>query len=98
MTIVNRRTFTVLHGKSQEAIDLLRREAQDSRYRYRIYSSLYGRFDEVVLEVEFESTAQMEAAWAEWGAQPTVQEFSVRWDAATEAHGRNEVWVLEGQG
>jgi hypothetical protein len=98
MTIVNRRTFTAARGKNQEAIDLLREGAKDSGTRYRILSSSYGRFDEIALEVEFETMAQMEQFWAEFDAAPGSMDLLARWNDLTEPGGLNEVWVLEAQG
>ena len=98
MTIVNRRTFTAARGKNQEAIDLLREGTKDSRTRYRILSSSYGRFDEIALELKFESMAQMEQFWAEFDADPSSTEVLARWNDLTEPGGRNEVWVLDAQG
>ncbi len=95
MTIINRRTFSAERGKLQEAIDLLRRASQGARYPYRICSSYYGTFDAITLEVEFESIAQMEEAWAEINVQPGMAEFMPKWYAATQSGGANEVWIVE---
>lgn len=97
MTIINRRTFTAERGKLQEAIELLREAAKGSRYPYRICSSYYGAFDDIALEVEFESIAQMEEAWAEINAQLEMAELMTQWYAATKSGGANEVWILEAQ-
>ena len=97
MTIINRRMFVAERGKSQEAIELLCQTAKGSRYPYRICSSYYGAFDAIALEVEFESIAQMEEAWAEINAQPGMAEFMTQWYAATKSGGANEVWILEVQ-
>lgn len=98
MTIINRRTYVADRGKFQEAIELLRGATKDARYKYRICSSYYGAFDAIALEVEFESVAQMEEAWAEVNAQPAMAEFLNKWYAATFSGGSNEVWSLEAQG
>jgi hypothetical protein len=98
MTIINRRTFVAERGKFQEAIDLLRGATKGARHKYRICSSYYGAFDAIALEVEFESLAQMEEAWAEVNAQPEMAEFLNKWYAATQPGGSNEVWILEAQG
>lgn len=98
MTIVNRRTFVAARGKNQEALDLLCAGAKDSTLRYRIYTSHYGRFDEIALEIEFESMAHAEQVWAEFDAQPGTADFLARWTAVTEPGGSNELWVLEAQG
>lgn len=97
MTIINRRTFVAERGKFQEAIDLLRDATQDAHYKYRICSSYFGAFDAVALEVEFESIAQMEEAWADVNAQPEMAEFLSKWHTATKSGGSNEVWLLEAQ-
>lgn len=84
--------------KFQEAIDLLRQAAKDARFPYRICSSYYGVFDALTLEVEFESIAQMEAAWAEINAQPGMAAFMTKWYAVTQSDGANEVWIVEAKG
>ncbi len=98
MTIINRRTFIADRGKVQAVIDLLRTAAQDAHYPYRVCSSYYGAFDAVVLEVEFDSIAAMEEAWAEVNARPGMAEFMDKWYAVTCTGGSNEVWLLEGRG
>ena len=98
MAIINRRTFSAERGKLQEAIDLLRQAAKGARYSYRICSSYYGVFDAITLEVEFESIAQMEEAWAEINAGPGMAEFMSKWQVAAKSGGTNEVWVLEARG
>lgn len=98
MSIINRRTFSAERGKLEEAVDLLRQEAKGSPYPYRICSSYYGVFDAITLEVEFESIAQMEAAWAEINAGSGMAEFMNKWQAAAKSGGNNEVWVLEAHG
>ena len=97
MTIVNRRTFIAGRGHVQEVVDMLKGEA-NYRFPYRIYSSHYGAFDRVVLEIQFEDVAQMEAGWAEWYASDASKEFTTRWVEITESGGTNEVWILEEKG
>lgn len=98
MTIINRRTFVAGRGKWLEAIELLSERAKDLGFRYRIYSSHYGSFDAIALEVEFESIGQMEDAWSVFFSASGVGEFMAKWYAATTTGGANEVWLLEANG
>lgn len=97
MTVINRRTFLTEHGKFQEAIDILREGAKGIQYKYRICSSHYGTFDSLVLEMEFESIAQMEAAWTEINARTEMANIMSKWYIATQPGGTNEVWMLEAE-
>jgi hypothetical protein len=54
--------------------------------------------DSLALEMEFESIAQMEEAWAEVNARPEMANIMSKWYATTQAGGTNEVWMLEAQG
>jgi hypothetical protein len=98
MTVINRRTFMAEQGKLEGALAILREGTKGSQYKYRIYSSYYGTFDTLALEIEFESVAQMEAAWAEINARPEMADLMAKWYTATQAGGANEVWMLEAQG
>lgn len=97
MPIVNRRTFIAGRGHAREVVDMIKGEAK-YRFPYRIYSSHYGPFDQVVLEIEFKDVAQMEAEWAVWYASDASKEFTARWVEITEPGGTNEVWILEEKG
>lgn len=91
--VVNRRTFIIKRGHLQEAVELLKREASDEIV-HRIYVSHYGPFDNVVLDVEFNSVTEMEQIWTNWFASESAQAFGERWAAITETGGSNEVWFL----
>jgi hypothetical protein len=52
----------------------------------------------IVMELEFESMAEMEEFWVEFVADLDTPELMARWDAATQPGGCNEVWQLEGCG
>lgn len=97
MTVVNRRTFTAARGKQDEVVDMLRGAAKSTGTTYRIYRSYYGRFDEVVVELEFDSMAQLEEMWAQFQGQPGSDDFFAKWNAIT-LGGQNEVWTLDADG
>lgn len=94
---MNRRTFTAARGKQDVVVDLLKGAAKSTGVCYRIYRSYYGRFDEVVVELEFDSVAQLEAMWAKFQGQPGADDFFAKWNAIT-VGGQNEVWTLEAEG
>jgi hypothetical protein len=97
MAVVNRRTFTAARGKQDEAVELLKGAAKSTGVRFRIYRSYYGRFDEIAVELEFDSVADLEAMWARFLSQSGADDFFARWNALT-LGGQNEVWTLEADG
>ena len=94
MTVVNRRTFIAKRGCYEEVVSMLKGE-EGGDIVSRVYSSHYGPFDTVALEVEFESVEAMERGWAAWYTSPGGEQFMKRWLQITEAGGANEVWILE---
>ena len=98
--IVNRRTFNVKQGRSQEAVELLAGEiaAEKERGGYsgttRIYTSSIGQFDQVAVEWEYEDLAEYEKGWAEWEARPTTARVMEKWLELTKSGGTNEIWDL----
>ena len=93
MTIVNRRTFIPKRGYRDEVVAMLS-PSENYEKPYRVYSDLIGTFDRVVLEIEFESVAEMDKAWTEWFASQEAEEFMKRFVEITETGGTNEVWNL----
>ncbi|MEZ4621348.1 MAG: hypothetical protein R2867_38415 [Caldilineaceae bacterium] len=70
--IVNRRVFHTRTGKMQETIAHLQAGLKDLPYPYRIYGSFTGRFNTVVMELEFEDLAQMQEAETARDANPAT--------------------------
>lgn len=98
--LVNRRTFNVKNGRTDEAVTLLKEAiAQFTTYTRtsRIYTPETGSFDVVAVEWEYENLEEYERRWAEWGATPEAATFLERWYAVTERGGANEIWHLAAQ-
>ena len=96
MTIVNRRTFVASRGATDDVVNMLKQGTK--QVPYRIYRIHYGQFDQIALEMEFDSIAHMEKSWEEWFASEEAQTFMANWIEITEPGGANEVWILEEQG
>jgi hypothetical protein len=91
--IVNRRTFVAKRGHLQEAVALLKQEADkmgmgDSG---RIYVPEIAPFDFIATEMEFKDWDAYHKFWGEWSPG---EAFWTRWYALTENGGTNEVWRL----
>jgi hypothetical protein len=93
MTIVNRRTFIAKPGHLDEVVKMLK--GDEGNLVQRVYRSHYGTFNVAVLEVEFNSVAEMEDLWTGWFQSDAAQKFHQRWNEITEPGGTNEVWILE---
>ena len=95
--LVNRRTFNVKRGQTDEAVALVKAEIEQfSSYThaFRIYSPETGSFDVVAVEWEYENLEEYERIWAEWGATPEAATFMEKWYDLTERGGTNEIWRL----
>ncbi len=93
MMYVNRRTFIVKRGCTDEAVAMLVEGSGDSDAR--IYRSHYGPFDTVAFEIEAASMAEMEAIWNEWSESPESETFMQRWHEITKSGGKSEIWIRE---
>jgi hypothetical protein len=90
--IVNRRTFVTKRGHQQEAVALLKQEADKMEgVSGRIYVPEIAPFDTFVAEMEFEDWDAYHKFWSEWSPG---EAFWTRWYALTENGGGNEVWRL----
>jgi hypothetical protein len=94
--IVNRRTFIVKKGKMDELVALLVNSQPESNYRSRIYSSMFGPFDTVAVEIEAKDMDEYNRKFAEASSDPGWAEFVVKFDELTIPGGSNEMWVLAG--
>ncbi len=94
--IINRRVFTLKHGKEQEAVDILKTGAGHMKEipSYRISTSRLGPGGRVVLELEFEDLAHYERWWAAWSATPQTAEFLERWRVCVKPGWDNEIWQV----
>jgi hypothetical protein len=98
--IANRRTFNVHPGKMDAAVEWLQQEAAAEKARgplpgvYRIYVTSIGTFNQVVLEIEFESLEAYDQFWSTWFSRPESVEANERFNKLTAPGGTNEIWTL----
>ena len=94
--LINRRTFTVKVGRSDELIEILHHGADhvDARPTFRVLRSQIGTFDQVELELEFDSLAEYESFWTAWSEAPQSEEVLKRFQDAVLSGGSNTVWEI----
>lgn len=95
--IMHRIEFTTKRGRVPEALALLKTAAQrpgSLHVRQRICTRCIGRFDTIVLEIEFRSLADLETSWNTWFASPEGQAFNKKWWELTEPGATDQVWTL----
>lgn len=94
--IINRRVFTLKHGKDLEAVEILKSGGShmESIPAIRICTSSLGQAGRVVLELEFEDLAHYERWWTAWSAAPRTAEVLERWRACVEPGWDNEIWQV----
>jgi hypothetical protein len=92
--IVNRRTFIVKKGKMDEVVALLVNIQPGTNYRSRIYSSMFGPFDTIAVEIEARDMDEYNRIFAQASSEPGWADFIARFDALTVPGGSNEMWVL----
>jgi hypothetical protein len=95
--IVNRRTFVVKGGRTDDAKVLtqesLRAKPIGMTRPLRWYVIEFGPWDHLALETEFETLAEYERLTAEWLANLSP-EFWKRWNEVMTIGGSNELWTL----
>lgn len=93
MTIMNRRTFHIQPGEMPKALDLLREIGPKINFPgpCRVYYTLTGDFNQIVIEYEFEDLAAYEAFWEYW-TDTHATEFMPRWHAISVPGGSNELY------
>ena len=95
--ILHRLEFTSKRGCLQEAVAWLKTMAKrpgSLHVRQRICTRCIGRFDTIVLEIEFKSLADLETSWAAWFASPEGAAFNKRWFELTESGATDQVWTI----
>ena len=93
---INRRTFSVVKGRDEDAVEILRTGANHLDWvpTFRILTSHFGTFGLVQLEMEFESLADYERFWTAFGAAPETEGVMARWIDVVEQGGTNEIWEV----
>ena len=93
--IVQRATWKAKPGHVEDLIALLKSESSKEGMSYRVYTTLSGSHETMVVEWEFESLAAQEAFWAKRSAKPETPSFMVKWRELTENEGSTEFLTLE---
>jgi hypothetical protein len=94
--IVNRSTFNIKRGRMEEAKALLKEALQwwpADTGAVRHYASHFGTLNQLAMEGEFQSLADCDRAWTEWGAK-MPPDWARRWNDAAETGGSNEIWTI----
>ncbi len=95
--LINRRTFNVKRGHTDEVVALLKAAVEQSgnTRAFRIYTPETGSFEIVAVELEYESLEEYGRLWAEWSATPEAAVFlGEKWYDLTEGGYTNEIWWL----
>jgi hypothetical protein len=86
--------WTINRGCWDELVELAKTSRDRSDRPGRIYTSNIGSFNKLVMEVEFDSFAQLEEFWAAWWANSAFDEFRDRWFQLVDVDGHSEIWNL----
>jgi hypothetical protein len=92
--IVQRITVHIKPGKINEAVELAKQARRRWSIPGRLYSSIYGTFNTVVLDFEAENQAELDKYWEETFADEEWGAFLAKWDALHVAGDTNELWNL----
>ena len=95
--LINRKTFNVKRGHTDEVVALLKAETELSSYTraFRIYTPETGSVERVAAEWEYESLEEYGRFWDEWSATPEAAAFrDEKWYNLTEGGYTNEIWWL----
>jgi hypothetical protein len=86
--------FEVLPGYFDDAVDALKTALSDSAREGRVLRPVYAPFDQVAIEITFDSLADSEQFWAGWWGTPPAEAFSKKFDPLITGEGRSEVWEV----
>ena len=94
--IVMRVTMNIKPGRMEEAAALLKAEIDRSRPSsvHRVYVPNVAPFDVLAVEGEWESVAESEKWFAEYGASPGWADFQKQFVELRASGGTNEYWEL----
>ena len=90
---VQRMTITVKPGHMEKILGLLKENREKTGVDSRLYQIDIGTYNQIAIELEFETMADYEKGWAEWNARPDTPAFMEKWLEWTKG-GTNEIWQL----
>jgi len=77
------------------AVAAVKREVELSHASGRLLTPVYGTFDQMVLELRFQTLAEYEKFWADWWSLPTTQQFVELWPSLFMSGGNSELWQID---
>ncbi len=99
--IAHRRIFQARPGRQMELVDLVRAGSEygfpEPPHGRRVYWAHISSYNQVILEIDFESHAELEAYWDEWRSSPGAEEFGKKFYELTGSGGGAEIWYVDKQ-
>lgn len=93
--IVQRINAQIKNGKLDEALEMVKEARRRWPFPGRLYSSIYGTFNTVVLDFDAENQAELDKYWEKTWADEEWGPFIAKWDELTVSGSTNELWNLE---
>ena len=90
--IVQRITYTLKPGRMPQALAMVSAEIErvSPPHAVRVYSPGTGSWDEITLELEFESVAESDEFWEQYRANPGTSEYLAKFSELTTPPTRGE--------
>ena len=91
---LDRNVFQIKKGCYDAAVAITKEEialAEKDGFTARLLMSVFGTFDQMVMEYEYEDKARNDAFWAKWVAERGAI-FAAKFDPIHTGVGINEVW------
>jgi NIPSNAP len=95
MMFINRITYKVKPGATDEVVKLSKAEIERTGSKAKVYTPYYGSIYVVVFDFEFESIESCGKFWDEWFASPEGDQFMKKFNTLVESGGSNELWNVE---
>ncbi|HMN62509.1 MAG TPA: hypothetical protein PJ988_19250 [Anaerolinea sp.] len=86
--------FEVLPDCFDDAVTVLKTALSDTFRQGRVFRPIYAPFDQVIVEITFDSLADLEQFWAVWWDTPPAKSFAKQFDPLITGDGRSEVWEV----
>jgi hypothetical protein len=95
--IVQRITTPVKVGCMDKLVAMTKAEIAkwDKPPKYRLYTPVIGKMDNISIEFEFENLAEEDKFWVAWFARSETLEYISKYNQLVEAGEINEMWCLE---
>lgn len=96
----DRRVFRIKTGRMNEALALANAERERTQHKHSRLATfhykvgLVAEFDTLVFESEWNSLADWETYWQEWGADPESALFLQKMWETMESGGEHQLWRI----